>query len=64
LIGDQKEVYFGEYCQKCEYKNVDESDPEGKCWECLESPTMQDSHKPLYFKEASENEKPNRFVKK
>lgn len=62
MIGDDKEVYYGEYCSKCEYKDIDESDPNGKCWECLETPFRQDSHKPLYFKEAT-NEKPNRSVK-
>ena len=56
MIGDEKEVYFHEYCKKCENKNVSESDPEGPCWDCLESPTAVDSHKPINFKEA-ENEK-------
>lgn len=60
MIGDPKEVYFDEYCSKCEYKDVSESDVNGKCWDCLEQPTMVDSHKPLYFKEADTNEKPAR----
>lgn len=57
MVGDNKEVYFYQYCSKCENIDVSESDPEGACWECLESPTNVDSHKPVNFKEASENEK-------
>ena len=60
MIGDYKEVYFNKYCKKCEHKKVSESDPNGECWECLESPVNTDSHKPINFKEASENEKQNR----
>ena len=56
MIGDQKEVYFDQYCSKCVNKDVDESDVNGACWDCLDSPSNVDSHKPLYFKEASENE--------
>ena len=54
MIGDEKEVYFDQYCPKCKFKVVDEHDPEGECWDCLESPTNTDSHKPINFKEASE----------
>ena len=57
MIGDNKEVYFNQYCSKCEYKDVSESDVKGPCWDCLESPVNTDSHKPVNFKEASENEK-------
>lgn len=60
MVGDKKEVYFDKYCQRCEFKDVSESDPNGACWDCLESPANVDSHKPLYFKEASENEESNR----
>ena len=60
MIGSLKEVKFAEYCKKCEYKNVSESDDKGPCWDCLEQPTNIDSHKPLYFKEAEHHEKPNR----
>lgn len=56
MIGDKKEVYFDKYCKKCEYKNRPES--ANPCWDCLEEPANEDSHKPLYFKEASENAKP------
>lgn len=58
MIGDSKEVYFGQYCSKCEYKNRPEN--ANPCWDCLAEPVNTDSHKPLYFKEASENEKPDR----
>ena len=52
MIGDEKEVYFWEYCKKCEHKEVLEDDPNGPCWDCLASPVAVDSHKPLNFKEA------------
>ena len=52
MIGDEKEVYFDQYCPNCKNKDVDEHDPNGECWDCLESPTNVDSHKPINFKEA------------
>ena len=51
-LNNEKEVYFNEYCKKCVNKDVSEDDPEGDCWECLESPVNIDSHKPINFKEA------------
>lgn len=63
MQGDLKEVYFGEYCSKCEYGSRPESS--NPCWDCLEAPARQDSHKPVYFKEKeTKDEKPNRTVKK
>ena len=55
MIGDKKEVFFDRYCSKCEYKNRPET--ANPCWDCLDSPSNVDSHRPVYFKEASENEK-------
>ena len=52
MIGDDKEVYFHEYCPKCVWKDMKEDNPKGQCWDCLESPTNGDSHKPINFKEA------------
>ena len=52
MIGDNKEVYFDQWCPKCEYKDVDEHDVNGKCWDCIKEPVNVDSHRPLYFKEA------------
>ena len=44
----QKIVDF-EWCKKCEHYNVvDWDDP---CDECLNSPTNEDSHRPVYFKD-------------
>ena len=46
---EYEEVYFHEYCEKCEYKDVDEvKDP---CNECLSEPANLYSHKPVKFKE-------------
>ena len=46
--GDYKEVYFDQYCKKCN----DEKTPEGNdpCNECLENPVNIDSHKPINWK--------------
>ena len=60
MIGDEKEVYFAKWCPKCE--NNELSEFEDPCNECLYSPANQDSHKPINFKEAT-NEKPNRSSK-
>lgn len=44
-----KEVYFHIYCQKCRYRELNESqDP---CEECLSYPVNEYSHKPVKFKE-------------
>ena len=49
MIGDFKEVYYSDYCKKCKYEKASESaDP---CWDCLNEPFNQDSHKPVKFKE-------------
>lgn len=46
----EKEVYYSRYCRQCEYWSKEEAaDP---CDECLVQPVNEDSHKPLYFKEA------------
>lgn len=45
----EKEVYFDQYCEKCQYKNLKES--EEPCEECLEYPINDASHKPVKFKE-------------
>lgn len=46
----EKEVYFAQYCPRCTYKELEETaDP---CDECLAQPVNEDSHKPLFFKEA------------
>ena len=52
MIGDEKEVYFHQYCNQCLYKDQNESNPNSKCWDCLEEPVNVDSHKPINFKEA------------
>lgn len=48
----EKEVYFHDYCPKCKHWEKPESD--SPCWECLDEPSNEDSHKPLYFKERKE----------
>jgi len=43
-----KEVYFDEFCLKCEFKNNEENEP--PCDACLEEPVNEYSHKPVKFK--------------
>lgn len=47
----KKEVYFNEYCHKCKHKAVPET--EDPCNECLTEPVNEYSHKPVRFKDAS-----------
>lgn len=47
----QKEVYFHEYCKTCKNYKLDES--EDPCNECLNEPSNEDSHKPVYWEEDS-----------
>lgn len=49
-LGNTKEVYFNEWCSKCEYYLLEEY--EDPCDECLEHGCNLDSHKPVMFKEA------------
>lgn len=48
-MSNTKEVYFVEYCSKCEHYN--KADYEEPCNNCLAQPFMMDSHKPMNFKE-------------
>ena len=44
-----KEVYFHEYCKKCEYRKVSNDDE--PCNECLGEPVNWNTHKPVKYKE-------------
>ena len=44
-----KEVYFHEYCPKCEHAKV--KNHEEPCNECLENPLNLYTHKPVKFEE-------------
>lgn len=49
-----KEVYFDQYCPKCKYWLTSESEQDStisKCWDCLNEPSNEYSHKPVYFEE-------------
>lgn len=53
-MNDMKEVRYDEYCKKCMYEDLDESqDP---CDDCLNEPSNTDSHKPVCYKERAEGE--------
>lgn len=45
----EKIVNFHEYCPSCKYEKTDEA--ETPCNECLNNPSNEDSHKPIYYKE-------------
>ena len=44
---NEKEVYFGKFCGVCKYGKLSEN--EEPCEECLSTPMMYNSHKPLKF---------------
>lgn len=44
-----KEVYFHEYCPKCVYRKI--SNTEAPCDECLSEPLNWNSHKPVKYEE-------------
>lgn len=44
-----KEVYFGEYCKKCEYR--DRNDTDEPCNECLGEPLNWNTHRPVKYEE-------------
>lgn len=45
----EKEVYFGDYCKTCKYEKVSEQDD--PCYDCLNNPVNEDSHKPIRWEE-------------
>ena len=47
--GKLKEVYFNEYCDRCKYRDLPASDE--PCFECLDFPARENSHKPAKFEE-------------
>lgn len=51
MEGDLKIVFYDKYCPSCVHYDEDESNPECKCWECLDIPANEDSHKPVNYKE-------------
>lgn len=44
-----KEVYFEEYCKRCQHEKKKEDD--SPCDECLSEPSNLYSHKPVRYKE-------------
>lgn len=44
-----KEVYFGEYCKTCEFKDTPEE--QLPCTVCLDDPVNLHSHKPTKYKQ-------------
>lgn len=45
----EKEVYFGDYCKTCKHEKVSEQDD--PCYDCLNNPVNEDSHKPVRWEE-------------
>lgn len=48
---ESQEVYFHEYCPKCKYKGVDDTESGEPCNECLDNPVNLYSHKPVNYAE-------------
>lgn len=53
-IGTEREVLFGDYCSKCVFKDLSES--EDPCWDCLQHQVREFSKTPIRFKENREKE--------
>lgn len=49
IVGEEKEVMYSEYCKKCLYFELDET--EDPCNECLTYPVNENSIVPINFKE-------------
>lgn len=53
MIGDYKEVFFDVYCPQCKhYRKPEKLNP---CDECLDTPAVVDSHKPINFEQNKGN---------
>ena len=52
MINDYKEVYYHEYCTKCQY--YEKGKITDQCEECLSEPINLHTHKPVKF-EAKES---------
>ena len=45
----EKEVHFEKYCKTCKYEKLSEQDD--PCYDCLNNPVNEDSHKPVRWEE-------------
>lgn len=50
MLDKNNEVFFGEYCKTCKYKNYSETD--SPCAECIAEPVNLYSHKPIRWEGA------------
>lgn len=58
MQGDNKEVYFHKFCPGCKHEETPESDPNGPCYDCLDCPVNQDTHKPINWEPKDGTELP------
>lgn len=49
MVSNYKEVYYDQYCSKCEHANKKEE--EEPCAECLNNPVNEWTHRPVKFEE-------------
>ena len=49
MIKNTKEVYFNEFCPKCKYSDIDETDD--PCNECLIHGSNENTHRPVMYVE-------------
>lgn len=52
MLDKNNEVFFGEYCKTCKYKNYSETD--SPCEECIAEPVNLYSHKPVKWEGAND----------
>lgn len=55
MIGSEKIVLYDQYCKKCAHWTKREY--EDPCYDCLNTPVNEDSHKPVNFKEPETKKK-------
>lgn len=56
-----KEVWYFKYCKSCEH--FDKKESEDPCWDCLNEPFNDGSHKPTRYKEKIVAEKSRSIMK-
>lgn len=52
---EYREVYFGDYCPKCKYEDLEECNE--PCNECLDNPINLNTHRPVKFEKQKKKEK-------
>lgn len=59
-VNPDKIVEFHEYCAKCEH--FEKAESEDPCFECLDEPVNEFSHRPIHFKAKKYRAKGSRII--